>query len=55
MPQRDRLLTLQQVAELLGCSVLHVQRLISNGVLNTVMISGRERVIVPEWVEEEAS
>ena len=54
MPQRDRLLTLQQVAELLGCSVLHVQRLIRNGVLKTVMISGRESVIVPAW-EEEAS
>ena len=58
MPERDRLLTLQQTAELLGYSVTHVMRLISSGVLKSVKMGSRVMVVVPEMaelLEEEAS
>ena len=58
MPQRDRLLTLQEAAELLGYSVTHVMRLISSGVLKSAKMGPRVMVVVPEMtelLEEEAS
>ena len=58
MPQRDRLLTLQETAELLGYSVTHVMRLISGGVLKSAKMGPRVMVVVPEMtelLEEDAS
>ena len=58
MPQQDRLLTLQETAELLGYSVTHVMRLIGSGVLKSAKTGPRVMVVVPEMtelLEEEAS